>query len=263
MGTTYQNMFGGPNWSDEDSQRRKGAFMKRIWEREFDDLSKLDDYQLEEAVTAAKDALRGFPPLISERETETLDDFNAVASVYESAVEEQRGRNYTRYFDVDSQASRQGSMLAFAESANKLCESFARTPLDAAIMAPEPKPALDSDKAAEYDDQTLLELARQQRWLISESMRDVERIDAAITNIRRLIDTEAIGEALGSLQARRDYLSQSLTALRSTEETALAELGRRQREYVERKQAEKDLPETVRQLQQRIAELEEEKAATA
>ena len=131
------------------------------------------------------------------------------------------------------------------------------------IMAPETQPPLTADMSRALDYGELSTTADQAGWRVFLNSREIRRIDEAIAGIELFAGSNVLDVALDDLETRRAYLVRATSAHEATEAVARAEMQRRQLEAADRAKAEKSLPDTIKQLQEKIEELEKANAATA
>lgn len=230
-------------------------FLKRIRRGEFESLEGLDDDELRIIMQQASSAYGGIYPKDPDNAVK-VDEAARINGVFANARnlldKRQRGRQEL----ANTQASRQGAICAFASKARELCELFAEVGFEPDIMAPEIQPPLTADMSRALDYGELSTTADQAGWRVFLNSREIRRIDEAMAGIKLFAGSNVLDVALDDLETRRAYLIRATSAHEATEAVARAEMQRRQLEAAEREREAGDMPETIRKLQNQIAELQ-------
>lgn len=237
-------------------------FLKRIRRGEFESLEGLDDDELRIIMQQASSAYGGIYPKDPDNAVK-VDEAARINGVFTNARTLLDNRQRGRQELANTQASRQGAICAFASKARELCELFAEVGFMPDIMAPEIQPPLTDDASKAIDYGELSTMADQAGWYVFLNSRELRNIDEAIADIGLFVGSNVLDVALDDLETRRAYLISTISAHKATEAVARAEMQRRQLEAAERAKAEKSLPDTIKQLQEKIEELEKANAATA
>lgn len=237
-------------------------FLKRIRRGEFESLEGLDDDGLRTVMQQASSAYGGVYPKDPDIASK-VDEAARINGVFNNARTLLDSRQRDRQELANTQASRQNTIRVFASKARELCECFAQVGFMPDIMAPETQPPLTADMSRALDYGELSTMADQAGWRVFLNSREIRRIDEAIAGIELFAGSNVLDVALDDLETRRAYLVRATSAHEATEAVARAEMQRRQLEAADRAKAEKSLPDTIKQLQEKIEELEKANAATA
>ncbi|MBR4615213.1 MAG: hypothetical protein IKO55_06370 [Kiritimatiellae bacterium] len=237
-------------------------FLKRIRRGEFESLERLDDDELRTIMQQASSAYSGVYPKDPDIAVK-VDEAARINGVLANARTLLDKRQRDRQELANKQTSRQNTIRVFASKARELCELFAEVGFMPDIMAPETQPPLTADMSRALDYGELSTTADQAGWRVFLNSREIRRIDEAIAGIELFAGSNVLDVALDDLETRRAYLVRATSAHEATEAVARAEMQRRQLEAADRAKAEKSLPDTIKQLQEKIEELEKANAATA
>ena len=232
-------------------------FLKRIKRGEFESLEDLDNGALETVMWEAEGAGAGVWHEDPD-DPRTRDEHAAIWGVYHGARSIVERRQADRGNDMRAQHRRLDGIAGFASQARALCENLAKPGFRPDLMTPEVEPPLTGEavKSADFNYWDLSRIADESSLYRSRFADEARRIDEAVTRIDALVESKALDTALDDLRARRGYLARRIDAETATETVVRAEMERRKGLAEERRQAEKDLLDTVEQLKLRVVELE-------
>lgn len=242
----------------QDEVAFKDGFINRIWDREFDDekLEALDDEALTVITCEASRAYNAIFPKDPGDPT-AVREMQMIYGVGLAAYQIIDGRRTERRNELVNQRHRQGAITSFANSAHTLCKRLAEVDFRPDIMCPDVEQPLTEEAAREIEGyRELFRIERESSFYIDLNRDELRRVEESVGDIRFLLASGAAEMALDDLMLRLDYLNAMMESKRETMTVARAEIERRAREDRERAKDAENLPETVAQLKQRIAELE-------
>ena len=219
-----------------------------------------DESELDEIYSKVCLAMQDYPEQSIDRSDADNRAFRDLGAFLLRVQSEIDSRHTMKTMTLAKQRHEWNRLVGFVCELKNALEELSDTQVDMIHVAPSPAMSQDELVAISYPD--LVELQRQDRYYIDRARRELAMTSECSATLRALIDGDCLERWAAKLKARSEQLSETVFQRIQETEAISSELSRRISEHAREEREKEQLPETVRQLKEQLAELQQMQQAS-